>query len=173
MPAHSLPPYTRPPPTSPSRRSSTSSLASHISFRRATRVCPRRPLKELHAILYNIRVLSIYSRKEKCPLLPPRRRRMRATTSSTPSTATWTVVGAPALMARACTTTKVPLRTRRSCVRFTRGSLRLSDGRLSPRSAGAASVLVWNATPWGDAIRAANAIPLLFSSYVDSSFTYE
>jgi len=30
-------------------------------------------------------------------------------------------------------------------------------------------VLVWNATPWGDAIRAANAIPLLFSSYVDSS----
>jgi len=54
-------------------------------------------------------------------------------------------------------------------VKFTRGSLRLSDGRLAPRSAGAASVLVWNATPWGDAIRAANAIPLLFSSYVDSS----
>jgi len=35
---------------------------------------------------------------------------------------------------------------------------------LAPRSAGAASVLVWNATPWGGAIRAANAIPLLFSS---------
>ena len=52
---------------------------------------------------------------------------------------------------------------------LTRGSLRLSDGRLAPRSAGAVSVLVWNATPWGDAIRAANAIPLLFSSYVDSS----
>ena len=102
-------------------------------------------------------------------LPPPRRRRMRAMTSSTPSTATWTVVGAPALMARACTTTKVPLRTRRSCVRFTRGSLRLSDGRLAPRPAGAALVLVWNATPWGGAIRAANAIPLLFSSYVDSS----
>ena len=31
------------------------------------------------------------------------------------------------------------------------------------------SVLVWNATPWGDAIRAANAIPLLFSSYVETS----
>ena len=34
-----------------------------------------------------------------------------------------------------------------------------------PRSAGAASVLVWNVTPWGDAIRTANAIPLLFSSF--------
>ena len=32
------------------------------------------------------------------------------------------------------------------------------------RSAGAALVLVWNATPWEDAIRAANATPLLFSS---------
>jgi len=35
---------------------------------------------------------------------------------------------------------------------------------LSGKKADAASVLVWNATHWGDAIRAANAIPLLFSS---------
>tara|TARA_B110000208_G_scaffold171679_1_gene214126 strand:+ start:503 stop:1354 length:852 start_codon:yes stop_codon:yes gene_type:complete len=49
--------------------------------------------------------------------------------------------------------------------------LRPSDGRLAPRSAGAASVLVWNATPWA-AIRAANAILKLLEFYEYTHFLY-
>ena len=102
-------------------------------------------------------------------LLPLRRRRIRDTTSSSPSTATWMVVGGRTLTARARTITSVPSPTRSSCARSIQSSSRLSSGCLVPRSPGATSVPVWNGAPWGDATRAANASPL-FCSLFRSSF---
>lgn len=98
-----------------------------------------------------------------CLRLPLRRRRMRATTSLTPSTATWTVAGGRMPMAHARTTMNALPSMRRSCVRSTRSSLRVLRDCLTGAFCEhllVSHLLACDSNRLGEVIRAANTFPL-------------